>query len=57
MIDRTNDKDQSPSSSVAKKPYQAPALIEWGGLRDITLSAGNSGNTDGSKSKTFNRTH
>jgi hypothetical protein len=31
----------------AKKPYEAPSLVEWGTLRDLTQSAGSSGSSDG----------
>ncbi len=31
----------------ARKPYQAPALIPWGSLRDITRAVGGEGSRDG----------
>ena len=30
-----------------KKPYDAPILVRWGTLRDITQAAGNKGASDG----------
>jgi hypothetical protein len=38
---------QSERAEEAKKPYEAPALIRWGTLREITQSAGNRGASDG----------
>jgi hypothetical protein len=37
---------ESPMKSD-KKSYAPPQLIQYGTLREITLSAGNSGNSDG----------
>ncbi len=31
----------------AKKPYEKPALIRWGTLREITQAVGNRGASDG----------
>ena len=31
----------------ARKPYDAPILVRWGTLRDITQAAGNKGASDG----------
>jgi hypothetical protein len=31
----------------SKKAYEAPALVRWGTLRDITQSVGNRGASDG----------
>lgn len=54
MADRTTD-EETASGTSPKKPYRAPALLEWGTLRDITLNNGHSGNSDGAK-KGSNRT-
>jgi hypothetical protein len=32
-----------------KKPYEAPVLVRWGTLRDLTQSAGNRGASDGAR--------
>ncbi|HLG48103.1 MAG TPA: lasso RiPP family leader peptide-containing protein [Reyranella sp.] len=34
-----------------KKTYEAPALIRWGTLREITQSVGNRGASDGGRSR------
>ena len=56
MNDRT--KDDAPSAAPAqKKPYQAPVLIQWGTLRDITQTSGKtSKSSDGGGAKVANRT-
>jgi hypothetical protein len=41
---------------VTKKPYQAPKLVKWGTLRDITLSAGSSSSHSDGAMKQPNRT-
>jgi hypothetical protein len=57
MADNERDGNTSfPQPSRAKKPYTAPVLLRWGTMRDITLSAGNTGASDGGKSKFSNRT-
>ncbi len=52
---RANDK----TTTSEKKPYEAPSLIEWGNLRDLTLTAGVAGVADGNTSKksTSKQTH
>lgn len=37
-----------------KKPYQAPALVKWGSLEDMTGNKSNTGGSDGA-TKGFNR--
>ena len=45
------------SEASAKKPYQAPKLLVYGSLTEMTLTmAGNKGNLDGSKSLTMRKT-
>ena len=39
--------NQSDCAEEAKKPYEAPALVRWGTLRDITQAVGNRGASDG----------
>jgi hypothetical protein len=34
----------------AKKPYEAPVLVEWGSLMDVTQAAGQTGRSDGARS-------
>jgi hypothetical protein len=51
-----SDTSRSTSTAKAKKPYTAPALVEWGTLRDLTQSAGTSGSADGGKG-TRKKTH
>ncbi len=48
MADRPTD-EETASATSPKKPYRAPALLEWGTLRDITLNNGWNGNSDGAK--------
>ena len=55
MVDRPTDEKTASAEPTVKKPYQAPALLEWGTLRDITLNIGQNGNSDGAK-KGSNRT-
>jgi hypothetical protein len=38
---------QSDRAEEAKKTYEAPALVRWGTLREITQAAGNRGGSDG----------
>jgi len=51
MADRLQDIDSPESEKIAclaeKKPYRPPILTPLGSLRDITLSAGNFGASDG----------
>ena len=41
----------SRQSADAKKSYEAPILLHWGNLRDMTLAVGSSGGNDGGKGK------
>jgi hypothetical protein len=45
---------RQPSSQ--KKSYQAPTLLRWGTLRDMTLAVGSTGGKDGGKGKRPRRT-
>ena len=53
MAARLQDIDSPESEKIAclaeKKPYRPPILTPLGSLREITLSAGNSGASDGGK--------
>jgi len=40
----------------ARQPYSAPVLINWGTLRDLTLSTGSAGAADSGKGKAPKRT-
>ena len=45
------------SEASAKKPYQAPKLLVYGSLTEMTLTmSGRKGNLDGSKSLTMRKT-
>lgn len=45
------------SEASAKKPYQAPKLLVYGNLTEMTLTmSGNAKNPDGSKSLTMRKT-
>lgn len=46
-----NGPDRSREKAPAKQPYEAPVLVTWGTLRDITQAVGSSGNNDGGKGK------
>ncbi|OFW99007.1 MAG: hypothetical protein A3D94_21810 [Alphaproteobacteria bacterium RIFCSPHIGHO2_12_FULL_66_14] len=51
--------EQTPTphpSPEAKKPYQAPILVRWGTLRELTEAVGNRGGRDGGKQKYRKRT-
>jgi hypothetical protein len=40
--------DRQADAAPAKKPYEAPALVRWGTLREMTLKVGNTSvNSDG----------
>lgn len=39
-----------------KKPYEAPVIVRWGTLQDVTQAAGNKGASDGG-SKNQKRTN
>lgn len=56
MTDPTKVEPQSSNPPPTKKPYRAPALIQWGALEDITQTAGKSSpRTDSAPSKTSNK--
>jgi len=56
MADRTKDEPQSSNPLPGKKPYRAPALIQWGTLQDITQQAGKtSPHGDAAPSKVSNK--
>lgn len=55
MDSKKNEASPSNANS-AKKPYTAPALLEWGTLRDLTQSVGATGGPDGAKKGTNRRT-
>lgn len=51
--------EQTPTphpSSEVKKPYQAPILVRWGTLRDLTEAVGNRGGRDDGKKGAQKRT-
>ncbi|MGD9883321.1 MAG: lasso RiPP family leader peptide-containing protein [Reyranella sp.] len=44
------NQEQSASAGkakIARKPYQPPALVPWGTLRDVTQAVGAQGASDG----------
>ncbi|HXR32801.1 MAG TPA: hypothetical protein VN830_03780 [Verrucomicrobiae bacterium] len=47
---------KQPSDKPAKKPYQAPMLLVYGNLIQMTKSHGFSGRTDGAKTGLRRRT-
>ena len=55
MSERAKDDAKSPSSMPARKPYRAPALVQWGTLREVTMAigktskSGDSGTAKGNK--------
>ncbi len=52
MTDHNKSDDAASPTTKVKKPYRAPALIEWGTLRDITQTAGKtSPHADGGSGK------
>ena len=55
-MDRNKNESTPSSETPAKKPYTAPALLEWGTLRDLTQAVGGSGGPDGAKKGTNRRT-
>ena len=59
MTDRTKDEAEASTTSPAKKTYRAPALVQWGTLRDITQSAGKNASaaSDSGPSKGNKKTH
>lgn len=44
------------SEASAKKPYQAPKLLVYGSLTEMTLTKSNKGHLDGSKTVGMRRT-
>jgi hypothetical protein len=44
------------SEASAKKPYQAPKLLVYGNLTEMTLTMAGKGHLDGSKSLTMRKT-
>ena len=56
MTDRTKDEPQSSNPPPSRKPYRAPALIQWGTLQEITQTAGKtSPHGDGSSPSKSNK--
>ena len=49
-------KQASALASANRKPYVMPAVVEFGSLADITLTAGNTGNKDSPVSTATTRT-
>ena len=39
--------DKGESDAEARKPYEAPTLVRWGTLHELTQAVGNSGSSDG----------
>jgi hypothetical protein len=44
------------SEASAKKPYQAPKLLVYGNLTEMTLTTGNMASLDGSKTTGMRKT-
>jgi len=40
-------RDDTAKDAEAKKPYEAPILVRWGTLRDVTRHVGSRGAADG----------
>lgn len=56
-MDRNKDEATSSTDTPAqKKPYRAPALVDWGTLRDLTQSISGSAGNDGAKKGASRRT-
>lgn len=54
----TDGSDAVAPQSPGKKRYEPPVLVQWGTLKDVTLSSGSSGNSDGASSRTpYKKTH
>lgn len=47
--------DDAAEEAKAKKAYEAPVLIEWGTLQDLTRAAGSRGKSDHG-GKPYNKT-
>jgi hypothetical protein len=59
MTETLSDKKNQASGShdaLVKKPYQRPVLTKMGALRDVTMAKGSGKTTDGSKSRSNNKT-
>jgi hypothetical protein len=56
METKSPKNDVLSSVPAAKKPYEAPALKEWGTLKDITLSQSSGRKSDGGKGSKSNTT-
>lgn len=41
--------DEAMTDASTKKPYEAPVLVRWGTLREVTMAVGSRGATDGAK--------
>ena len=57
--DRSSKADSESSSERAgllekKRPYEAPVLLDWGTLEDMTRAVGNHGNADGGRPQNKN---
>ena len=56
-MDRNKDETTSSNDAPAqKKPYRAPALVDWGTLRDLTQSLAGTAGLDSAKKGTSRRT-
>jgi hypothetical protein len=56
-MDRNKDETTSSNDAPAKKkPYQAPALVDWGTLRDLTQAINGTAGLDSTKKGTSRRT-
>jgi hypothetical protein len=54
-----NDDTQSPlpdKGAETKKPYEAPVLVRWGTLHELTQAVGSMGASDGGRKGNRNRT-
>jgi hypothetical protein len=56
-MDRNKDEANSSNDTPAqKKPYRAPALVDWGTLRDLTQSLSGTAGLDSTKKGSSRRT-
>ena len=56
-MDRNKDEAASSNETPAqKKPYRAPALVDWGTLRDLTQALAGTAGLDSAKKGTSRRT-
>jgi len=51
MDSHPSDKNSSNKAAPTRKPYEAPVLVRWGTLRDLTLAVGTGGVQDGGSTK------